>query len=519
MTESRSIFGIFIFAGILLFAVWLGISIVTDQIETLMYVVAGGTLLTCAALGRKIWLIIPFMSAVKLNLMIPGQPSTLLLAQILFIGFCGLLFLMRRLPFKIQITELEFWMILLTLCVVQVYIRNPAGLNIFASSSVGGRPYALFGISLISSIILVFLRVNVTEIRWIIRLSILGGLMNLALSIIGFLIPRVGVWYGAADMNSMSQMGLQQGDYGIDRATRIGFLGTAAGNIARIVSSFKSPIRACFHPLWAPLILISLAFAALSGYRTEIVIVGLTYIVGIAYRGGAFSVIFSLISLIIGIVLLAIINIATPLPANIQRSLSFIPGTWDQAHIQDAEGSTEWRVDMWKEALLTDFWIKNKILGDGLGMTQEEFNFLSTFDENKVSREARRVKLSYQQEYMMASGSYHSGPVSTIRTIGYVGLAILILAQIRLAVHAHRQIKRARKTEWFPLTLFIGIPIICAPFLFIFVFGDFGIGISGFLMGAAMVRLLENNLPLPKYIRAKQSVAQIHSMGALSQNT
>jgi vacuolar-type H+-ATPase subunit I/STV1 len=58
-------------------------------------------------------------------------------------------------------------------------------------------------------------------------------------------------------------------------------------------------------------------------------------------------------------------------------------------------------------------------------------------------------------------------------------------------------IKQARKTNWFPLTLFIGIPIIWSPVFFVFIFGDFGPAIASLLFGTAMVRLLENNLPRP----------------------
>jgi hypothetical protein len=118
-------------------------------------------------------------------------------------------------------------------------------------------------------------------------------------------------------------------------------------------------------------------------------------------------------------------------------------------------------------------------------------------------------KLTLQQEFMMASGNYHSGPVVTVRTIGYVGLFILVLAQIRLAVHAHRQIQRAKNTEWFPLTLFIGIPLIWAPIFFVFIIGDFGSTVAAFLIGAAMVRLLENNLPLPEFKKAGRNTPHV----------
>jgi hypothetical protein len=78
---------------------------------------------------------------------------------------------------------------------------------------------------------------------------------------------------------------------------------------------------------------------------------------------------------------------------------------------------------------------------------------------------------------------------------------ILLLAMIRLAVHAHRQIIRCKGTEWYPLALFFGIPIIAHPFFFVFIFGEYQTGVAAWVLGMAMVRLLEKNLPIPSYQR------------------
>jgi hypothetical protein len=497
--QSRSLFSLFIFVGILLFGLWLGVSIVTDQIQTLVYVIGGATLIICALLGKRIWLILPFAGALNLTLMIPGQPTTLLLAQLLFIGFCFLQFLVRRLDFKIHITELEIWILLVTICVAQAYARNPVGLNILGGESIGARPYGIFAITLFSVCILSSLRVPANELRWIIRLSIIGGLTNLGLSTVGYFFPRFGVWLGSVDLRTLQS--LDDGAYGVEKATRIGFLGKAGQNIALWISSAKSPIRACFHPLWGPLVLISIAFATLSGYRSEIGMVGLTYMVGIIYRGGMIQFFIACFGLVIALSILAVINMAIPLPNNIQRSLSFLPGTWDETIRKDAEDSTQWRLDMWEAALFTDYWIQNKLLGDGLGMTIHEFNFIKSFENKHTGGQVGTGKLNIDQELMMAAGNYHSGPINSVRAIGYLGLTVLLLAQIRIGVHAHRQIKRARGTEWYPLSLFIGIPIIWTPIYFVFIFGDFGPALASYLIGTAMIRLLENNLPLPPYVR------------------
>jgi hypothetical protein len=503
MTASRSILSAIIYAVILFLAIWLGVSIATDQTETLIYVLGATVLIVCILLGSRIWMILPLAMALNITLKIPGQPTTFLLAQLLFCGFCLMMFLIRRLPLKLKWTELDFWTLLISLCILQVYLRNPVGLNIFGGSSVGGKPYLIFSITLLTSLILRNLSIPVSGLRWLFRLNIIGGLVSLTISTIGYFIPQIGVWIGSAKAGAMEAGG------GVDdgRATRVLFLGSFATNISLWVGSLKSPIKACLHPYWGSLILISLVFAAFSGFRNNIAAVGLAYIVAIAYRGGIRSV-FLASGVFAGVIaLLAVFNLVTPLPANVQRSLSFLPGTWEDDIKRDAQSSTDWRVEMWEEALFTDFWIQNKFLGDGMGMTREEYAFIENLNIRKIAGSAGSGRLSLQQESMMASNDYHSGPVSTIRVVGYFGLFILLIAQIRLAVHAHRQIKRARNTEWFPLTLLIGIPIIFTPIFFVFIFGSFSGGIDGFLLGVAFLRILQNNLPLPDYIPVNRHMA------------
>ncbi len=511
MNNSRSIIGILVVAAALLLSVWLGVSIVTSQTETLVQVLGGAVLVVCMFLGRRIWMIIPFLAALGFTLMIPGSPTALLLGQMLFLGFGFLLILMRKLPMAFQFTEIEFWMLVITLCIIQVYVRNPVGLNILGGGSVGGRPYVLFGVTLLSSWLLSSLLVPEKELRWIFRLSIIGGLMNFALSVIGYFVPTIGVWYGSAAAGQSSTVEAQTS--GVLQAGRIGFLGLSARNFALWIVTKISPLKACFHPLWAPLVLISLAFAALSGYRNEMASVGLIYLVGLFYRGGAVAVIISCLGGIAMVAVLALVNVASPLPPNVQRSLSFLPGTWDESIVQGADDSTEWRVEMWKEALLTDYWIHNKFLGDGLGMSEREYLWMKSFDIEQLGGGVGSGKLTMQQEHMMITGSYHSGPVSAVRIVGYFGLLILLIAMFRVAVHGHRQILRCRGTEWYPLALLIGIPRIWGPIFFVFVFGEFPLAVSELFIGAAMIRLLEKNLPLPAYVKTRPLPFVLKSYG------
>ncbi|MEI6674206.1 MAG: hypothetical protein WCO57_03405 [Verrucomicrobiota bacterium] len=489
----------FIILGILatFVALYLGISAATAQFETIVWVIGSTVVITCIALGRKIWLLIPFMSALGIGFRIPGQPDSGLMGQILVIGFCVPLFLMRKLPLRLAWTELEFWVLVVTLFVAQVYLRNPVGVNIFGGESVGGKPYAIFAITMVSGLLLSGLKVHASDLKWVLRLSILGGLTNLVVSILGMLVPVVGFYTGGSYLRT-DQPNYEEYGKKVDTeaATRIGFLGAFGNNLALWISAYISPLRACQRPFWASLILLALAATMMSGYRNNVAAVGMTFLVGIAYRSGFSGLVATIWSIIVALCLLTAINTLSPLPPNVQRSLSFLPGNWNQRYSLEAESSNEWRFDIWREVLLTDRWIENKWFGDGLGFKASELA-----SQTAMRRGVRKGISGFDahRESILTNGDYHSGPIQTIRTIGYIGLMCLLLAQIRVAIHAHRQIMRCRNSEWFPLALFIGIPLIWSPIFFVFIVGTFKGATSSLLIGCGMIRLLQNNLPLPAY--------------------
>jgi hypothetical protein len=508
MTSSptRAIQGILVFGGAMFLAVWLGLSIVTNQFETVLQVITAVLLIGCLAMGRRIWLLIPFAAALDIGLRIPGQPDSLLFAQILVLAFSSLLLLMRKLRCQLIFTELEFWLITLVLFVLQVYLRNPVGISVFGGDTVGGKPYIIFTITAISATLLTGLRVPERDLRLILPLSILGGCLNATISIIGHFVPAVAFYTGASFTRTDE---VDYTDHGVavdtQAATRINFLSTFGRNLSLWICCFVSPLRACFHPLWAGAILVSLAAVAVGGYRNGIAAVGLTYLVAIAYRSGLAGVMLSLFGGAGVIALLAIVNLAVPLPPNVQRGLTIFPGTWEQRYKDDTKDSTDWRIEIWKEALFTDRWIQNKLIGDGLGFSAAELAAQMNY------REGTRLGVSgfeSHREAVLSNGDYHSGPVSMIRTIGYLGLLVFVIIQIRLAVHAHRLIVRYKGTTWQPLTMLVGTPIIWAPVFFLFVFGDFKNDTAFLLLSLGLIRLLQNNLPVPIPVGTQPAMGQ-----------
>lgn len=495
MNTSALIKAILLSSLAFLAAVYLGITAATAQFETISWILGVLTVVGCLLMGRDVWLLIPFLAAVNIQLRVAGQPSTLMMGQALALGFSVLLIATRKIILRPKLSELELWMLGLALLIAQVYARNPAGVWLFQSDVVGGKAYFVFTLAFVAAIYLCSIVVEPRQLKRIFPLVIFGSVINLVTGVLGLFIPAIGFYAGANYTMEESNVG-EARDSG--KATRLVEVSIFGQRLATWISAVRNPLRALASPVWMFLILVSLTCALLGGFRSGFAAAVMSYIVGTAYRGGFGALLIGSTIGVGGVALLAVVNLITPLPPNVQRSLTFLPGTWEERYIQDAKGSTQWRVEIWKEALFTDRWIQNKWIGDGLGFNKQQLAYQLTLSQKQTTR-IGVSGFDLHREGVLASGDYHSGPVSTVRVIGYVGLAFLVLFQIRLAVHAHRQIIRCRDTEWYPLALLIGIPLIWGPVFFHFLFGDFRTESVTLLMGSAMVRILERALPLPAY--------------------
>jgi len=494
MLNSKSIQGIIVLILGLFLSIWLGLGITTNQNETIFEIAVVATAISCIYLGARIWLLIPFMATVELTLRVPGNPTSLLVGQLLALTFTFLLFLMRRLQFRFTLTKLDAWILVFALLILEVYVRNPVGLNVFGGGSVGGRPYVLFLISTLSALLLSGLQVPVKDVKHIVKITILGGLINLAVNILGTFIPTVAFFTGLSYVNT-GETNYENFGVAIDteQANRILWLPPISRNIALWTTSFISPVKALLKPVWLILIILSFIAATYSGFRTAVMTITFTYIFGIAYRSGFFSLV---ASGIIGsglIALIAVGNVIHPFPPNIQRALSFLPGTWEQRYVKDADGSTDWRVEIWKEALLTNRWISNKWLGDGLGLSARELAYQMNSYNRKVA-EIGVSGLDQHRESIMSNGDYHSTLVSGVRTAGYFGTFLLIISTFHLAFNAHRLIVIHRNTIHYPVCLMVGLPSVIAPIWLFIGSSNFTQSLSSVVLGIGMIRLLQNNL-------------------------
>jgi hypothetical protein len=127
------------------------------------------------------------------------------------------------------------------------------------------------------------------------------------------------------------------------------------------------------------------------------------------------------------------------------------------------------------------------------------------------------------RENFMITGAFHSGPLSTIKYIGIVGLALYYPLMCYMALVALRLCKRARGTKAFSFALFVGIPIIYEPFNFVVVFGGLDSNYSQLLFWAGLLNMtstyVENITSKREILEAPDSGYQVQKRGSGSPAT
>jgi hypothetical protein len=210
------------------------------------------------------------------------------------------------------------------------------------------------------------------------------------------------------------------------------------------------------------------------GFRSVFILVGLTFMI-IFYLEGLLRTKFLPIFILVGILgVAALIPMATRLPLSVQRSMSFLPIEVDPIARENAEATSQWRLDMWK-SLLPEI-PKYLIVGKGLAIDSNEL-------DTQHYLERRGASFGGAAGSILA-GDYHSGPLSIIipfGIFGLIGFVWLLIAEGRGLYRNYLYGDPAlRKVNTVLYAMFLA-----RTFLYVFIFGGFYTDLAFFagLMG------------------------------------
>lgn len=469
-------------------AVYLGVAAATAQLEALAWVAGVGGVVFLLALGRHVWALIPVCAVLAGTLpFVPGYPSPWYAATPLATMMLLSRFLMRKKNFTYRFCWMDALMVLQILALAQAYVRNPTGLAILGSTTtIGGRPYMDYGMAIFAYFVLATVKTEVKIVKRVILCMILVALADqflmAATSFSGSLSRAVGKIYSNVDYAANAGGAGYAVDFATTRFTSLAGLGVV---LSQILFSFNRPLE-CVLP-WRPLRFLTLLFTGvvvmLSGFRSNLIKMACFFIAGTVVRRKPIDFVVAAAPAIVFLSVLLMVGPKT-LPMAVQRTLSFLPIEVDASIRESAEGSSDWRYEMWRLVLTSDRYIKNKALGDGFGFSAVE-------QEAQVQDALGLRKYSGDSiDAFIAKGSYHGWHVEAIRFTGALGLVIGILILFTFARSAWVTINHHRGTDFFPYAVYLCIPFLIEPFYTLFVFGSYKGSFITYIAMSGMLRLL-----------------------------
>lgn len=470
------------------FAMYLGVAAATAQLEVLAWVAGVGGAVFLLALGRHVWALIPICSVLAGTLpFIPGYPAPWYAITPLATMMLLARFLMRRNNFTYRFTWMDVLMILQIFALAQAYVRNPTGLAILGSSTtIGGRPYMDYGMAIFAYFVLATVKTEIKIVKRVILCMILVSLADQLLlsatSFSGTLSQVVGRIYSNVDYAANVGGSSHTVDFAETRFSSLAGLGVV---LSQILFSFNRPLE-CALP-WRPLRFLTLLFTGavvmLSGFRSNLIKMSCFFIAGTVIRRRPLDFVIAVAPAVIVLSVLLMIGPKT-LPMAVQRTLSFLPIEVDASIRESAQGSSDWRFEMWRLVLTSDRYIKNKILGDGFGFSaaEQEAQIQDALGMRKYSGDSI--------DAFIAKGSYHGWHVEAIRFTGALGLIIGVFILFSFARNAWISINHHRGSDFFPYAVYLCMPFLIEPFFTLFVFGSYKGSFITYIAMSGMLRLI-----------------------------
>ncbi|MCE0522308.1 MAG: O-antigen ligase family protein [Methylacidiphilales bacterium] len=278
---------------------------------------------------------------------------------------------------------------------------------------------------------------------------------------------NVGAYYEAQGYD----VGLSEGVIG--RIAVFGPLGLAL----QLYLLCHYPMASWLRPerWWIPFVsLVCAALVVASGFRNELFSFGVITVVGIWCHYSWRSLFVIAPFCLAGFMLLTassnnLIELPTKkLPLIAQRSMSFLPGDWDQEAIASAKSSNDFRKNI-QDTYIKEYMRRSPWIGNGYNISVKEYNNYSDVLNNAGADNG------YLQAKAFIEGKiFHIGWISAYDGVGIVGsLAFLALAWFEIYMAGRFVFGTNHRSPFFPLYVWIFCNLVSNMAAFFVVFGDF----------------------------------------------
>jgi hypothetical protein len=312
------------------------------------------------------------------------------LAQLLVIGAAMLRWALRGNSQKTAFAEDRPLKWFVAVIIILMAIRG-VGLRVLGGASWGGMIY----VRILLSIAFYFAVRNVRVSPKQIKILIVGGI---AAGFVGSLLQRAGF---ITELQQVSTLSTSMG------SQRLMWLLPLVYAVFPVVLAIKWRVKILGVFLW----LSTMVVMGMTGFRSFLVgLLMITLIYGFFLTKNSISYCFRAIAA--GLVLwIAVVVVSPVLPPGLQRAVSFIPGAQVAFEVGvDAEGSVEWRVDIWKYCIQK----APKYLLIGRGSTFKIWETVGNLSAGAI--------LGHSPWFAFQTRNYHSGPLTLLIDYGLPGL-------------------------------------------------------------------------------------------------
>ncbi|GAT31761.1 hypothetical protein TSACC_2155 [Terrimicrobium sacchariphilum] len=460
-------------------------------------------------LGRNYWMLI--FATMGLSGSASVLPLPFSFAELGTLATFGLMIpyiALKRVRFNPRWEWSDYLLLINFAYLVTVWVRNPAGVRIFETEIVGGRAYVTVVIAMMGYFVLRNVFPSSRFVRWAPLVIAIPYLIHAGINVITQHFPVLGrviyPIYSGVDVSDLIAADTSSEN------SRLTAYGMVTYPLILLLCAYFRPITLLnpFNFLGFIGLCVAIVSIALSGFRSAIFqLVGLMSVGTILRKRWSELIILVTIGTISLVGLVGLHAAGVQLPYGLQRAVSFLPIGLDEAAKANADETTEWRVDMWKDAWNTPEVINNKVLGDGFGFRQDVLRLIM---QRLMSGTEMVGAKSY--ELHMLQGSFHSGPLSAIRFVGIVGFALMLVWMLALFVQSIRLVRKATGTPAAAWAIYTAMPLVYLPFGYIVIFGDYPPTLIAMIYATGTLSAIENYLQDRSQARKD---AKLESTGAI----
>jgi hypothetical protein len=391
---------------------------------------------------------------------LPGRPQLWLVMAAFSLGISALHRTLSKEARFLDVSSVVFPLLFLAATVWATgKLTGGFGLRVFGSENIGGKRYILLFAAIIGFLAMVARPVPAQKANRYIGLFFLGTVTDALANALPFVGPQ---FYFLYLIFPVENAGEAVGDFGLHINRLWGLSMACLGVFFYLLArhgvagtlNLRKPAR--FGVLVAIVVL-----AAYGGFRSVYVLMGLTFLL-LFYLEGLVRSKYLIMLLVPTIVAAALVfGFANKLPLPIQRTLSFLPISVNPIAQYDAQTSTEWRLQIWRQVVPEI--PKYLWLGKGLAISAGDL---------EMATELQGRGAGTSMDIAILAGDYHSGPLSVIIPLGIwgvIGFTWFLAASIRALYFNYKYgDETLKRINAFLLAYFVARTI-----QFIFIFGGF----------------------------------------------